>query len=96
MEIALSEFKGESDRTIEKMCGVSDWLVSDVRKEQLPESGSSPRKGLDGKVRAMPRTVRDVLKEGPSLCLACRVNGCFSPYLIPDVYYHAPATIAGF
>lgn len=63
VEIALKEFAGMSDRAVAEMCGVGYSLVADVRKDQLPESDSSPRQGLDGKTRAMPRTAKDVFEE---------------------------------
>ena len=97
MEIALKEFAVMSDRAIADMCGVTHPYVSEIRKEQVVTvTTSTTRTGKDGKSYPATKTVRNVLKEGPSLCPACRVLGCFSPYRIPAVYYHAPAEIAGF
>jgi hypothetical protein len=52
--LALQHFADQSDRAVAEMCGVGYSLVSDVRKSQLPESGSSKHTGKDGKARRMP------------------------------------------
>lgn len=57
VELALAEWPTLSDREIERICCVSDSLVADVRKAQLPDSGScesEKRTGKDGKLRKLP------------------------------------------
>lgn len=50
VEMLLTEFPDWSNRRIEEAVGVSDSLVSDVRRTlQVPDSGTSKRSGKDGK-----------------------------------------------
>lgn len=53
VEVALKEFPDMSSRAIAEMCGVSHELVDRMRpRNQLAESASSKRMGLDGKERS--------------------------------------------
>jgi len=51
VEIALTEFPKLSSRAVAKLCGVSPDLVDRFRRDQVPETGTSPepRTGADGK-----------------------------------------------
>lgn len=57
VEIGLKEFSSYSNRAIAQLCGVSDMMVAAIRNvtaNQLQDSCSSPRVGLDGKTRKLP------------------------------------------
>ncbi len=63
VEIALKEFGDEYKTTnaVAQVCGVSDELVRDVRRDQLPNIGSCAPKamGRDGKLRPMKYSARE-------------------------------------
>jgi len=56
IELALAEWPQVSDRQIAELCAVGYTLVAEVRKAQLPETGSW-RLGADGKQRRVPLRV---------------------------------------
>jgi hypothetical protein len=57
VELALAEWPKVSDRQIAELCAVGYSLVAEVRKIQLPDSGSC-RIGADGKQRRIPQSNR--------------------------------------
>ena len=60
--------KGFSDRQIAEWCGVSPQSVANARPEvkQVPNLGTSTRKGRDGKSYPVPRNERKAKGKGHS------------------------------
>jgi hypothetical protein len=78
VEIALREFPKLSSRAVAKLCGVSNHMVDDARPDQLGDSPSSTRTGLDGKERPAHRPftvegIHKIIEEAtPALTIAER------------------------